>query len=57
LLDPRLANVIAQEVPNGKVLVLSPLEGINQQEQKAGVGYVEKMKENVQNLKIGLKCK
>jgi zinc transport system substrate-binding protein len=57
LLDPRLANVIAQEVPNGKVLILSPLEGINQQEQKAGVGYVEKMKENVQNLKIGLKCK
>ncbi|HYX56182.1 MAG TPA: zinc ABC transporter substrate-binding protein, partial [Nitrososphaeraceae archaeon] len=57
LLDPRLANVIAQEVPNGKVLILSPLEGIDQQEQKAGIGYVEKMKENIQNLKVGLKCK
>ena len=57
LLDPRLANVIAQEVPNGKVLILSPLEGIDQQEQKAGIGYVEKMNENIQNLKVGLKCK
>ena len=57
LLDPRLANVIAQEVPNGKVLILSPLEGVDQQEQKAGIGYVEKMNENIQNLKVGLKCK
>jgi zinc transport system substrate-binding protein len=57
LLDPRLANVIAQEVPNGKVLILSPLEGIDQQEQKAGIGYVDKMNENIQNLKLGLKCK
>jgi len=57
LLDPRLANVIAQEVPNGKVLILSPLEGIDQQEQKVGIGYVEKMNENIQNLKVGLKCK
>jgi zinc transport system substrate-binding protein len=57
LLDPRLANVIAQEIPNGKVLILSPLEGLDQQEQKAGIGYVQKMNENIQNLKIGLKCK
>jgi zinc transport system substrate-binding protein len=57
LLDPRLANIIAQEVPNGKVLILSPLEGIDQQEQKAGIGYVDKMHENIQNLKVGLKCK
>ena len=57
LLDPRLANVIAQEIPNGKVLILSPLEGIDQQKQKAGIGYVDKMNENIQNLKVGLKCK
>jgi zinc transport system substrate-binding protein len=57
LLDPRLANVIAQEVPNGKVLILSPLEGLDQQEQKAGIGYVDKMNENIQNLRVGLKCK
>ena len=56
LLDPRLADVLAQEIPNGKVLVLSPIEGIDKEEQKAGVGYLDKMKENVENLKVGLKC-
>ena len=57
LVDPRLANVIAQEIPNSKVLVLSPIEGINKEEQNAGIGYLDKMKENVDNLKVGLKCK
>jgi zinc transport system substrate-binding protein len=56
LADPRLANVIAQEIPNGKVLILSPIEGINQEEQKAGIGYISKMNENIENLKKGLKC-
>ena len=57
LIDPRLANVIAQEIPNGKVLVLSPIEGINKEEQNAGEGYLNKMRENLEILKIGLKCK
>jgi zinc transport system substrate-binding protein len=57
LIDPRLANVIAQEIPNSKVLVLSPIEGIDKEEQNAGIGYLAKMKENVENLKTGLKCK
>jgi zinc transport system substrate-binding protein len=57
LIDPRLANVIAQEIPNSNVLVLSPIEGIDKEEQNAGVGYLAKMKANVENLKIGLKCK
>jgi zinc transport system substrate-binding protein len=56
LADPRFANVIAQEIPNGKVLVLSPIEGIDKEEQNAGVDYLDKMKENVENLKVGLKC-
>ena len=56
LVDPRLANVIAQEIPNGKVLVLSPIEGIDKEEQNAGVGYLDKMNENIKNLKVGLKC-
>jgi ABC-type Zn uptake system ZnuABC Zn-binding protein ZnuA len=38
------------------VLVLSPVEGIEKQEQDAGVGYIAKMKENLNNLKEGLKC-
>ncbi|HZA62614.1 MAG TPA: zinc ABC transporter substrate-binding protein, partial [Nitrososphaeraceae archaeon] len=50
LIDPRLANVIAQEIPNGKVLVLSPIEGINKEEQNAGEGYLNKMRENLEIL-------
>jgi zinc transport system substrate-binding protein len=57
LIDPRLANVIAQEIPNSKVLVLSPIEGINKEEQNAGEGYLNRMRENLEILKIGLKCK
>jgi zinc transport system substrate-binding protein len=57
LADPRLSDVIAQEIPNGKVLVLSPIEGVNKEEQNAGIGYLEKMNENIENLRLGLKCK
>jgi zinc transport system substrate-binding protein len=57
LVDPRFANVIAQEISNGKVLVLSPIEGIKKEEENAGVGYIEKMNENIENLRVGLKCK
>jgi zinc transport system substrate-binding protein len=56
LVDPRSSEVIAQEIPNGKVLILSPIEGINSEEQRAGIGYLDKMNENVENLKIGLEC-
>lgn len=54
--DSRLAQTIASEVPGGKVLVLSPIEGVSRGEQAAGVGYLEKMKENIENLREGLKC-
>jgi zinc transport system substrate-binding protein len=57
LADPRLANVIAQEIPNGKVLVLSPIEGVSKEEQNAGLGYLDKMNENIENLRLGLKCR
>jgi zinc transport system substrate-binding protein len=57
LVDPRLSNVIAGEIPNGKVLILSPIEGINQEEQKAGIGYLDKMNQDTNNLKVGLDCK
>jgi zinc transport system substrate-binding protein len=56
LVDPRSAEVIAQEIPNGKVLILSPIEGINADEQKAGIGYLDNMNEDIDNLKIGLQC-
>ena len=56
LVDPRFAEVIAQEIPNGRVLTLSPIEGIDSNEQEAGIGYLDKMRENIVNLKMGLHC-
>lgn len=57
LIDSRLADTIAGEIPGGRVLVLSPIEGIDREEQTAGVGYIEKMEENIANLKVGLGCR
>jgi zinc transport system substrate-binding protein len=57
LVDPRSSQAIADEIPNGKVMVLSPIEGINKQEQQKGVGYLEKMYQNLAALKEGLQCK
>jgi zinc transport system substrate-binding protein len=56
LVDPRFAEVIAQEIPNGKVLTLSPLEGIDNDEKDSGIGYLDKMEQNISNLKAGLEC-
>ena len=57
LIDSRLADTIAYEIPDGKVLVLSPIEGIGNEEQAAGIGYIDKMKQNIANLKEGLECR
>ena len=54
--DPRYASVVAQEIPNGKVLVLSPIEGLTKAEQAAGFGYLDKMQQNIKNLMAGLEC-
>jgi zinc transport system substrate-binding protein len=56
LVYPRFAEVIAQEIPGGKVVILSPIEGVEKEEQNAGIGYIDKMKENLNNIKIGLNC-
>lgn len=56
LLDPRLANVVASSIPDGKNEVLSPIEGLKPDEQKAGWGYIEKMNMNLKNLREGLQC-
>jgi zinc transport system substrate-binding protein len=56
LVDPRFAEVIAQEIQNGRVLILSPIEGIDSEEQAAGIGYLDKMEQDISNLKIGLGC-
>lgn len=57
LIDSRLADTIAGEIPGGRVLVLSPIEGIDQEEQALGIGYIEKMEQNIANLKVGLECR
>ena len=57
LIDPRSAQAIAEQIPGAKVMVLSPIEGINATEQKAGVGYLDKMHQDMAVLKIGLECK
>jgi len=56
LKDPRLSQTLAAEIPNGKVLLLSPIEAMNQEEQNKDIGYIDKMKMNLQSLKQGLKC-
>ena len=56
LIDPRYASAIAQEIPGAKVLVLSPIEGLTKDEQEKGIGYIEKMNENMRNLMVGLEC-
>jgi zinc transport system substrate-binding protein len=57
LVDPRSAQAVAEEIPNGKVMVLSPIEGIKPQEQQQGVDYVAKMYQDLSALKEGLQCK
>jgi len=57
LADPRLSQTLASEIPNGKVLLLSPIEGINQEEQKKNIDYIDKMQMNLENLRKGLICK
>lgn len=57
LIDSRFADTIANEIPIGKVLVVSPIEGIDKEEQAAGIGYIDKMKQNIANLKEGLECR
>jgi zinc transport system substrate-binding protein len=55
LVDPKLATTLAEEA-GAQVLIFSPLEGLTNQETKDGITYLDKMNENVQNLKIGLEC-
>lgn len=55
LVDPRLANTLASET-GAQVLVLSPLEGINQTEQQEGKTYLDKWYQNLHNLRMALEC-
>ena len=57
LIDPRSSQAIAEQISGAKVMILSPIEGINATEQKAGIGYLDKMYQDLAALKVGLQCK
>ncbi len=54
-IEPRLSNTIANEI-GGKVMILSPIEMITQEEQTLDKDYFSKMYDNLDNLKIALRC-
>ena len=56
LLDPRSSQTIAEQIPGTKVMVLSPVERINATEQNGGIGYIDKMYQDLSALKVGLQC-
>jgi zinc transport system substrate-binding protein len=55
LVEPRVAETIAREV-GAKTLVLNPIEGLTPEEQAAGKSYRDLMRQNLENLKVGLEC-
>jgi zinc transport system substrate-binding protein len=57
LIDPRSAQAIAEQIPGAKVVVLSPIEGVNATEQKVGITYLDEMYQDLSALKEGLQCK
>ena len=56
LVSPRLAETVAHEV-GAKTAMLDPLEGLTEQETKAGEDYFSVMRENLAALRKGLGCR
>lgn len=55
LVFPKLSETIASEV-GAKTLVLDPIEGISDDNIKAGINYLTIMKDNLKNLRLALEC-
>lgn len=55
LVDPKLAQSLATDI-GATVRILSPLEGINETEQKEGITFIDKWYENLNNLREALQC-
>ncbi len=53
LVDPRVATVIADET-DAQMLMLHAVHNVSKEELESGASYVEIMKQNLENLKIGL---
>lgn len=56
LASPAIAQTIAKET-GAKTAVLNPIEGLTQEQEKAGVDYMDIMRSNVQELTAALHCK
>jgi zinc transport system substrate-binding protein len=55
LVSPRLADTIAQET-GARTLVLDPIEGLSNEDQKQGKDYLSIQRDNLANLRIALAC-
>lgn len=56
LLSPKLAETVAREI-GAKTLVFNPIEGLTDEEIRAGKNYISLMEDNLKNLRIALQCK
>jgi zinc transport system substrate-binding protein len=56
LTSPKIAEVIASET-DAKMLYLNPAGNLSKEDMESGVRYFEILKENRNNLKLGLGCK
>lgn len=55
-IDDRLVRALAEEM-NAKVLTLSPIEVLDEEDLEEGKTYIAKMEENLENLRLGLGCR
>jgi len=56
LVSPKLAETLTHEI-GARTLVLNPIEGRTHDEAAAGMGYVELMERNLNNLRTALDCR
>lgn len=52
---PKALEVLAREL-GAQILTLNPIEGLTDEEERAGKHYLTLMEENLKNLRIGLEC-
>jgi len=56
LMSPKLSQTVATEI-GAHTLVLDPIEGVSDDDMKAGKNYFTIMQENLKNLQLALQCK
>ncbi len=53
LVDPKVARIVAEET-EAEMLMLHAAHNVSKEELESGVTYIEIMRSNLENLKIGL---